>query len=193
MPKKKSSRPAASLGSTQNEEPKSGSQIRRERVIRMGAIVIVLALLLSLLAGAFSVAPAQAASGDSTRHFAKSVQNAANALIIGAADPIAPIDTDGDGIPNNQDPDIDNDGVVNANDGDIDGDGTANFDDGDPAETNGFDGNPPAKPGSLTFNELTENGSFYWLIGAGVVALAGIGVIMRKTLQTRAKNSQKNL
>ena len=36
--------------------------MRRDKVIRLGAIVIVLALLLSLLAGAFSVAPAQAAT-----------------------------------------------------------------------------------------------------------------------------------
>jgi FlaG/FlaF family flagellin (archaellin) len=193
MPKKKSSRPAASLGSNQNEEPKSASQIRRERVIRMGAIVIVLALLLSLLAGAFSITPAQAASTSTTGNAAKFVQNIAKSLIIGAADPITPIDTDGDGIANNEDSDIDNDGLVNANDGDIDGDGTANFEDGDPAETNGFDGNLPAKPGSLTFNELTENGSFYWLIGAGILALAVIGVIVRKTLQTRAKRAQKNL
>jgi hypothetical protein len=193
MPKKKSSRPAASLGSNQNEEPKSSSQIRRERIIRAGAIVIVLALLLSLLAGAFSVAPAQAAGISKSPIFAKVVQNSAMALNHKVPVASAPIDTDGDGIPNNEDPDIDNDGVVNANDGDIDGDGTSNFDDGDPAATNGFDGNPPAKPGSFTLTELAENGSLGWLFAGLALGLIAAGVFLRKKLQNRGKRAQKNL
>ena len=182
MPKKKSSRPAASLGSVQDTEPKSASQIRRERIVKTGAIVIVLALLLSLIAGAVSVAPAQAA-GMAT--FSKSVQ-------IQNAD-MEPIDTDGDGIPNNEDPDIDNDGVVNANDTDIDGDGTGNFDDGDPAATKRFDGKSPNKPGSISFEELTENGGIFgWLIA--VVLLVGLGIVFgRETQQKRANKAQKNL
>jgi hypothetical protein len=193
MPKKKSSRPASSLGSNQNEEPKSSSQIRRERIIRAGAIVIVLALLLSLLAGAFSVAPAQAATKATIGPFDKSVHILTKAPNIAASDPVSPIDTDGDGIPNNEDPDIDNDGVVNANDGDIDGDGTSNFDDGDPAATNGFDGNPPAKPGSFTFTELAENGTLGWVFVGAALLIIGVGLIVRKSLKKRGKTAQKNL
>jgi len=189
MPKKKSSRPAASLGSSQNEEPKSSSQIRRERTIRMGAIVIVLALLLSLLAGAFSVAPAQAGTFGQISPIGNSVQ------ILQADDSPtgADLDTDADGIINNEDPDIDNDGVVNANDPDIDGDGTPNFDDGDPAATNGFDGNKPRKPGEISIQDLAENGTLGWVIAGAVIGLLGLGLVLRKTLKNRGKTAQKNL
>ena len=193
MPKKKSSRPAASLGSSQNEEPKSGGQIRRERIIRMGAIVIVLALLLSLLAGAFSVVPAQAASKSTTGSSNKYVHIWSMAPNVAISDPLSPIDTDGDGIPNNEDPDIDNDGIVNANDDDIDGDGIPNFEDGDPAGTNGFDGNPPAKPGSFTFTELAENGTLGWVFVGASVLIIGVGLIVLKSLKNLGKKAQKNL
>ena len=180
MPKKKSSRPAASLGSNQISEPKSASQIKRERIVRIAAITIVLALLLSLLAGAFSVTPSQAAEPGGV---VKSVQ------ILHADDsPVGTgIDTDGDGIINNEDSDIDNDGLVNANDGDIDGDGISNFDDGDPAATNGFDGNAPRKPGSISLQELVENGSLFWLMGVVLSVLVTLGLILAKRLKTRAK------
>lgn len=182
MPKKKSSRPAASLGSYQDSEPKSSSQIRRERIVKTGAIVIVLALVLSLLAGALSFSPAQAAGMGEAN---KSVQ-------IQNTD-VEPIDTDGDGIQNNEDPDIDNDGIVNANDSDIDGDGTGNFEDGDPAATNGFDGQTPNKPGSVSFEELTENGGIFGWLFAGF-SLVAIGIVFGwKIQQKRAKKAQKNL
>ena len=158
----------------------------RDKVIRIGAIVIVLALLLSLLAGAFSITPSQAAKPPSL----------ANSVQISQADDSptgSGIDTDGDGIENNLDPDIDGDGVVNGNDGDIDGDGISNFDDGDPAETNGFDGKTPKKPGSISFQELTENGSIFWIFGA-VIAAAGAGtLIWRKTAKNSGKNAEKNI
>ncbi len=48
-----------------------------------------------------------------------------------------PVDTDGDGIENNLDPDIDGDGIVNGEDPDIDGDGIANGEDADPTGTTG--------------------------------------------------------
>lgn len=189
MPKKKSSRPAASPSSNQNQEPKSASQLTRERIIRAGAIVIVLALLLSLLAGAFSVAPAQALQNQSLGAIEKSVQILQADDSPTGSDP----DTDADGIINNEDPDIDNDGVVNANDTDIDGDGTLNFEDGDPAATNGFDGNPPAKPGSFTFTDLAENGTLAWLLILLATGLIGVGLLIRKSLKNRGKKAQKNL
>ena len=192
MPKKKSSRPAASMGSNQRPEPKSAGQIKRERVVRIAAITIVLALLLSLIAGAFSITPSQAATPGSiiarSAGFSESVQvQQANNSPTGSS-----IDTDGDGIINNEDPDIDGDGVMNANDGDIDGDGISNFEDGDPAATNGFDGKNPSKPGSISLQEMAENGSLFWIIGVGLlVLLAGI-VIFVKTQQRRGKTAKKN-
>jgi hypothetical protein len=187
MPKKKSSRPAQSLGSNQRPEPKSPSQQKRERIVRIAAITIVLALVLSFLAGALAFTPRQAASAAGLGSSGKSVQ-----ILKGDNSPIGTaIDTDGDGIENNLDPDIDNDGVVNANDGDIDGDGTSNFDDGDPAATNGFDGNPPSKPGSISLQELVENGSLFWVIGVGLAVLVAGGLILAKTLKNRRKNAQK--
>jgi hypothetical protein len=185
MPKKKSSRPAASLGSNQRPEPKSASQVKRERIVRIAAITIVLALLLSLLAGAFSITPSQAAS---LPDHLKSVQ-----VLKADNSPTGnSIDTDGDGIINNEDPDIDNDGIVNANDGDIDGDGISNFDDGDPAATNGFDGNPPSKPGSFSWGEIAENGGLIWIIGVGLFVLVAAALILTKTLKKRGKKAKKN-
>lgn len=144
-------------------------------MIRGGAIVIILALLLSLIAGAVSITPSQAA--DSTP----------------APTVAAPIDTDGDGVANNEDPDIDNDGLVNAEDNDIDGDGKANFDDGDPAATNGFDSQTPTKPETYEFQKAAQSWSGFWWMGAGILVLAAGGILMRKALQKRAKRVQKNL
>jgi hypothetical protein len=186
MPKKKSSRPSSSLGTNHNSEPKSESTLRRERVVRIAAIVIVLALVLSVLAGAFSVTPAQAVQSEG---LGKSVQNyAADDSPLGTT-----IDTDGDGIINNEDPDIDGDGIVNATDGDIDGDGTSNFDDGDPAATNGFDGNAPQKPGSISFQDLTESGGIFWILGGVILTGLASWRIWAKTAKNRGKNARKNI
>lgn len=186
MPKKKSSRPNSSLGSNQDSEPKSASTLRRERVVRIAAIVIVLALILSVLAGAFSVAPAQAAE---PAGFGKSVQ-----ILKSDDSPVgSTIDTDGDGIINNEDPDIDGDGIVNANDEDIDGDGTSNFDDGDPAATNGFDGKAPKKPGSISFQDLTESGGIFWIVGGVILAGLAGWRFWAKTAKNRGKNARKNI
>ena len=174
MPKKKSSRPNSSLGSGQNSEPKSASQIRRERTVRTAAIVIVLALLLSLIAGAFSVTPSQAATSGKpaaqTANMQKSVQ-------ILAADETT-LDTDRDGIVNNLDPDIDGDGVVNGVDPDIDGDGRPNFGDGDPAETNGIDSKTPDHPEGVTIENLVkDNPGWTWIVVATSVAVAASLVV----------------
>lgn len=149
---------------------------KRDKIIRTGAIVIVLALIMSLLAGALSFAPAQAGT------LANASQFVQNQEII---------DTDADGIPNNEDPDIDGDGLVNAEDPDIDGDGTANFDDGDPAGTNGFDGKKPIQPGAITLEELAETGALGWIILAGiflVLAFVAAGLLFRAKL---GKNKAK--
>jgi hypothetical protein len=85
--------------------------------VQYSAVVIVLMLLLSFLVGALASAPSSAAT-------------------FTPSPTCAPIDTDGDGIYNNDDPDIDSDAVVNGNDDDIDGDGIENAKDTDPAATN---------------------------------------------------------
>ena len=160
--------------------------MKRDKVIRLGAIIIALALFLSLLAGAFSVSPSQAAGIESQT---KSVH-----IFSGDNSPVGgDLDTDGDGIINNEDPDIDGDGIVNANDGDIDGDGTSNFDDGDPADTNGFDGKTPNKPGSISIENLTESGLIFWLIGAAVLTLGLALLFWRKTSKNQAKSAEKNI
>jgi hypothetical protein len=192
MPKKKSSRPAASLGSNQISEPKSASQIKRERIVRIAAITIVLALLLSLLAGAFSVTPSQAATPGLMKSQSAGFRESVQILQADDSPTGGSIDTDGDGIINNEDPDIDGDGIVNANDGDIDGDGISNFEDGDPAATNGIDGDSPKKPGSVSLADLAENGSLFWIMGVGLAVLVTLGLILAKTLKKRGKKAKKN-
>ena len=186
MPKKKSSRPNSSLGSNQNSEPKSASTIRRDKVVRIAAIVIVLALLLSVLAGAFSITPARAAEPQTP---GKSVQilKSDNSTVGDG------VDTDGDGIVNNLDPDIDGDGIPNATDGDIDDDGIPNFDDGDPAATNGYDGKSPNRPGSNSFQNLAESGGIFWLLGALILVTILGWRFWAKTAKNRGKNAKKNL
>lgn len=177
MPKKKSSRPAASLGSNQNEEPKSPSQTRRARIIRMGAIVIVLALFLSLLAGAFSVTPSQAAD---LSGIGKTVQ------ILSVS--TETVDTDGDGIENNEDPDVDGDGIVNGEDSDIDGDGIENFDDADPIDTTNIDSKSPEKPNRpvRTGDILSQDSSWSWVVlPLGFATVISVWILARRRKKSR--------
>lgn len=134
--------------------------MKRKQIIRFGAIVLVLSLFISLLAGAVSTLPAMADD-----------------------DPVASleVDTDGDGIINNEDSDIDGDGIVNGLDDDIDGDGKLNFDDGDPAETNGGGNQAPEKPTNPILAPLTEGTAFWLLIPTlAVVFLGGLFALRKK-------------
>ena len=172
MPKKKSSRAAASLGSNQDSEPKSPSQIRRERIVKTGAIIIVLALLLSLIAGAVSFGPAQAAVPS---NFNKSVQ------IHQVTSET--VDTDGDGIENNQDPDVDGDGLVNGEDNDIDGDGIENFEDADPIDTTDIDSKSPGKPDrpAGSGDILSSDSNLLWMsLPIGVAALISLWILAKR-------------
>ncbi|MEK6976758.1 MAG: sialidase family protein [Candidatus Thermoplasmatota archaeon] len=47
------------------------------------------------------------------------------------ATPVGPLDTDGDGVPNNEDDDLDGDGLANGEDDDLDGDGVVDTADND--------------------------------------------------------------
>jgi hypothetical protein len=144
----------------------------RDKIIRIGAIVIVLALLLSLLAGAFSITPSQAADLGTNP---KSVQVQQETAEI--------VDTDGDGIENNEDPDVDGDGIVNGNDSDIDGDGIENFDDADPIDTTDIDSKAPQKPdrpqapGAI----LSEESDWLWLVfPVGIATLTSLWILAKR-------------
>lgn len=130
---------------------------KRDRTIRLGAIAIVVALLLSLLAGAMSFTPSQAAESEFVQ--------------VSAAEP-ALVDTDKDGIENNQDPDVDGDGIVNGEDEDIDGDGLKNFDDADPIDTTDIDSNDPQKP--IRPNGNGNNFSLVKLVIFGSILLSAL-------------------
>jgi hypothetical protein len=141
----------------------------------MGAIVLVLALLLSLLAGAFGVAPAQAAPNKNHGEFYESVQIQEVTSEI--------VDTDGDGIENNEDPDVDGDGLVNGEDSDIDGDGIENFDDADPIDTTDIDSKAPEKPSrpEVLGDILTGESSWFWtLTPIGLVALISLILLAKR-------------
>jgi hypothetical protein len=133
--------------------------MKRKQIIRFGAIVLVLSLFISLLAGAVSSLPAMADD-----------------------DPVASleVDTDGDGIINNEDPDIDGDGIVNGLDDDIDGDGKLNFDDGDPASTNGGGSLAPERAPDPTLQVLTDGGLAWLLIPALAALFVGGLFVLRK-------------
>jgi len=133
---------------------------KRDRTIRLGAIALVVALLLSLLAGAISFTPTQAAEPDSVQ--------------VSAAEP-ALVDTDKDGIENNEDPDVDGDGIVNGEDEDIDGDGIENFEDADPIDTTDIDSNAPQKPIRPNGNGNNFNPIKLVIFGAILLLTLGFG------------------
>jgi hypothetical protein len=143
---------------------------RRDRRNRAVAIGIILALIVSLLVGALSVTPTAPAAANSVQ-----IQNADSELV----------DTDGDGIENNQDPDVDGDGIVNGEDPDIDGDGIENFDDADPIDTTDVDSNAPEKPLRPAGATSPIAQSLVWII---VVALAGgVALLALKLLRNSRK------
>lgn len=145
-----------------------------KKYMRAIAIILAIAFVATLLLGALATSPAQAADDD----------------------PVAStqIDTDGDGIINNEDPDIDGDGIVNGQDPDIDGDGLENFSDGDPASTTGIDNAPPPKrPG--TWISPAELGDWSGLIVSSTLVLlvagGGVWFVIRRSRSTKAGSDSK--
>lgn len=142
-----------------------------KKYMRIIAIILALSFVATFLVGALATAPAQAADDD----------------------PVASleIDTDGDGIINNEDPDIDGDGVVNGQDSDIDGDGLENFSDGDPASTTGIDNAPPPNRPN-TWISPSELGDISGLVvSTALVVLAAVGgvwIVIRRTKSAKAKS-----
>ena len=168
MPKKKSKRKQTSaLNEDQRYEARYS---RRNRMVKWASISIIIALVMSLLAAAVSVAPSSAAS----RPFTSSE----------SPTPCLPIDTDGDGITNDVDPDIDGDDIVNGLDEDIDGDGTPNVSDTDPAATNcGADAELPLIQPEPENSESQTDTTWIGVVG---VALLGFGYLVLRRFR-RAK------
>ena len=168
MPKKKSKRKATSAP---NEDQRYEARYsRRNRMVKWASISIIIALVMSLLAAAVSVAPSSAAS----RPFTSSE----------SPTPCLPIDTDGDGITNDVDPDIDGDDIVNGLDEDIDGDGTPNVSDTDPAATNcGADAELPLIQPEPENSESQTDTTWIGVVG---VALLGFGYLVLRRFR-RAK------
>jgi hypothetical protein len=128
----------------------------RNKIARVGAIVMILSMLLTIFIGAMSVKAAT---------LPVSVQSNAGMLVSGPQQALRGVnpDIDGDGILNNDDPDIDGDGIDNAVDPDIDGDGIPNNKDGNPASTNNVDSVPP--------KDIQAELGWQWAGGAGVLAV----------------------
>jgi hypothetical protein len=167
---RKKSKPAAQPSSYIQPKRKLTT---REKTIKTGAILIVVALVLSLIAGALSFSPTTPATAAESQ----SVQ-------IYAVDS-EPVDTDGDGIENNVDPDVDGDGIVNGLDDDIDGDGIENFDDADPVDTNDIDSNAPEKPIRPAGSSESIDQDKAWIVAGiiGVALLAALAFWLRKRLK----------
>jgi hypothetical protein len=146
-----------------------------KKYMRIIAIILALSFVATFLVGALATAPAQAADDD----------------------PVASIeiDTDGDGVFNNEDPDIDGDGTVNGQDPDIDGDGLENFSDGDPASTTGIDNAPPPNRPN-TWISPSELGDISGLVVSTtlvvLVAAGGAWIAIRRTKSARAKSDSTN-
>lgn len=121
--------------------------MNRNKLVQVGAIVIILSMLLSLFVGAMSVIAAE--------------RSHSTVVVVQGPSP----DIDGDGVINNEDPDIDGDGIDNGLDPDIDGDGSANSQDGNPTSTNDVDSVPP--------KDARVETAFQW--GGGIAVLAVLG------------------
>ena len=123
--------------------------MNRNTIVKIGAIVMILSLLLSIFVGAMSVLAAEPSLSSS---------------ISGVAAHQGPSpDIDGDGTINNEDPDIDGDGIDNGIDEDMDGDGILNNQDGNPTSTNEVDSTP--------VRDARVDLVFQWVGGIAVLAV----------------------
>jgi hypothetical protein len=133
--------------------------MNRNKIARIGAIVMILSMLLTIFIGAMSIKAAtqpglaiDAVPGLSLSH---------TTPVVTGVNP----DIDGDGILNNEDGDIDGDGIDNGLDPDIDGDGIPNTKDGNPASTNNVDSVPP--------KDVRTEATWQWIGGSAVLAVLG--------------------
>jgi hypothetical protein len=144
----------------------SNKRQKRQRTI---AIWLILSLILSFLIGALTVTPSPAGATET---------------------PAAAVDTDGDGIENNLDPDVDGDSIVNGEDDDIDGDGIGNFDDADPIDTTDIDSNDPQKPirPSGGVADFFADTAWIWIsIFMTIVSFVATWITVRRRTKNRNK------
>lgn len=158
MPKKKRSR----VVRVESAQPATDSPMKN-KLVKWASIAIVVAMIMSLLAAAFSLSPASASNPTPT--------------ICASAD------TDGDAQSNNVDSDIDGDGTVNGLDDDIDGDGILNAVDSDPAATN-CGANAPL-PILYEDAQTQESQQPSWPIVLGLVAAAAGYLLLRRSRASR--------
>ena len=125
--------------------------MNRNNIVKIGAIVMILSLVLTIFVGAMSV---MAAESSHSASFSLSTVHQGPSP-----------DIDGDGVINNEDPDLDGDGIDNGVDPDIDGDGFANGQDGNPTSTNEVDSVPP--------KDARVETTVQWTGGIAVLAVLG--------------------
>lgn len=156
MPKKKSQRNSRAVVT---EPPKPVKPW-----VRWSAIIVIFALLFSIMLAAMTSAPSSAATPSTSPSVCK------------------PIDTDGDGISNNNDSDIDGDGIVNGKDDDIDGDGILNATDTDPAATNCEQSTTvPDLNEELNVDGTAKSNGFAWQWAVGLLAIGFGYLTLRQT------------
>jgi hypothetical protein len=142
----------------------------RNKIAKIGAIVMILSLMLTIFIGAMSVKAATPAPGATPPPMSATVPTVP-APAPAPSKPVTDVqlgpngDVDGDGIPNNVDPDIDGDGIPNGLDPDIDGDGIPNAQDPNPASTNLVDSTPPG--------QFAATQTWQWGGGIGVLLVLG--------------------
>ena len=159
MPKKKSKRNSRAAAPAPSTPVKPW--------VKWSAIIIIVTLLAAVMLAAITSTPSSAATPTATPTVC------------------APIDTDNDGIMNNNDSDIDGDGIVNGKDDDIDGDGVLNADDNDPAATNCEKSTtPPALNENLTTEGTPKAPQLSWQWIVGVLAI-GFGYLTLRQVRRR--------
>jgi hypothetical protein len=159
VPKKKSQRNSRAVETTPPTTIKPW--------VKWSAIIIIVSLLAAVMLAAITSTPTNAATPSATPSVCK------------------PIDTDNDGIMNNNDSDIDGDGTVNGKDDDIDGDGVLNSNDNDPAATNCEESTtPPALNENLNTDGSVKAPQFAWQWIVGVLAI-GFGYLTLRQVRRR--------
>jgi hypothetical protein len=108
----------------------------RNKIAKVGSIVMILSLLMTIFVGAMSVKAATLPGRGLVE-----IPASLTPVVISAQNARTGVnpDIDGDGVLNNEDGDVDGDGIDNGLDSDIDGDGILNNQDGNPASTNNVD------------------------------------------------------
>lgn len=150
--------------------------MNRNHIVKIGAIVMILSLLLTIFIGAMSVTAATLPGAVSA--VSSSIENVSQSKALQGPNP----DIDGDGVVNNEDPDLDGDGIDNGVDPDIDGDGIPNGEDGNPTSTNNVDSVPP--------KDARVETAVQWTGGIAVLAVLGWLVALPYLRKRRGTSSR---